>query len=189
MPNATTILNRIAAGEAHAAEELLAILYKELHKLASRRLANDPAGQSLQTTELVHEAYLRLIGSDQQWESNAHFFGAAAEAMRRILVDRARQKAQVKRGGEFDRVALSDNIATSIPCIEETLLVDDLLGRFAEKYPLEAELVKLRYFAGFSITEAGKILNIPSSTTHRYWTFAKAWIFRELRSDGDSDEA
>jgi RNA polymerase sigma factor (TIGR02999 family) len=181
MSDATTILSRIAAGDAKAADELLPIVYNELRQLASRRLANDPAGQSWQTTELVHEAYLRLVGSDQKWDGNAHFFGAAAEAMRRILVERVRHKKRLKRGGEQNRVMLSEEIAASGPSVEEALLVDDLLDHFAENFPVEAEIVKLRYFAGFSTSEAAKILDIPSTTAHRHWTFAKTWIFRELK--------
>ncbi len=189
MTDATKILSRIATGDPKAADELLPIVYNELRRLASKRLARDPAGQSFQTTELVHEVYLRLVGSDQQWEGNAHFFAAASEAMRRILVERARQKKQIKRGGEFKRVQLSEAIAASGPSPEEILLVDDLLDRFAENHPVEAQIVKLRYFAGFSTNEAAKILDLPSTTAHRHWTFAKTWIFRELKKADERGES
>ena len=181
MSDATRILHRIATGDAAAADELIPLVYAELRQLASRRLAGDRAGRSLQTTELVHEAYLRLVGSDQQWSGNAHFFSAASEAMRRILVERARQKRQLKRGGQFKRVELDEVAEGEATTPDQILLVNDLLDRFAEDHPVEAEIVKMRYFAGFSTSEAAKILGIPSTTAHRHWTFAKTWIFRELK--------
>lgn len=184
MSDATRILNRIAAGEAAAADELIPLVYSELRQLASRRLADDRAGRSLQTTELVHEAYLRLVGSDQQWSGNAHFFSAASEAMRRILVERARQKQQLKRGGQFKRVELDEAAGGESATPDQILLVSDLLDRFADDHPVEAEIVRMRYFAGFSTSEAAKILGIPSTTAHRHWTFAKTWIFRELKKSG-----
>lgn len=185
MSKETEILQRIAAGDEKAADELLPIVYNDLRKLAHRRLSGDRAGASLQTTELVHEAYLRLVGPDQQWEGNAHFFAAAAEAMRRILVERARQKKQIKRGGDLQRVALDDAIPAHGPSAEETLVVDDLLDRFAVDHPVEAQIVKLRYFAGFTTNEAAKLLEIPATTAYRHWTFAKTWIFREMRKAGE----
>lgn len=183
MSETTEILIRISDGELAASAELLPLVYAELKQLASKRLMQDPAGNSLQTTELVHEAYMRLVGDDKRWENNAHFFGAASQAMRRILVERARQKKQQKRGGEFRRVELSDMTEGKTPTPEELLLVDDLLDRFAEEFPDEAELVKMKYFGGFNVTEAARILQIPSSTAHRHWSFAKSWIFRELKKE------
>lgn len=181
MSDATEILDRITAGDAQAADELLPIIYKDLRQLAHVRLSGDVAGQSLQTTELVHEAYLRLISSDQRWQGNAHFFAAAAEAMRRILVERARQRKQIKRGGKMDRVRLHDAIPSSEPSPDEILIVDDLLDRFAVEHSVEAKLVKLRYFAGFNTTEAAQILGISSTTAHRYWTYAKTWIYQQFK--------
>jgi len=183
MSDATQILNRIASGDVAAADELVPLVYNELRQLASKRLAHDPAGASLQTTELVHEAYLRLVGSDQQWDGSGHFFAAASEAMRRILVERARQKKQLKRGGQFARVEMNNALADSAPSPDEIVAISDLLDRLAEEYPAEADIVKLRYFAGFSTSEAAKILGIPSTTAHRHWTFAKTWIFRELKKE------
>lgn len=145
--------------------------------LASKRLSNDPAGRSFQTTDLVHEAYLRLVGSGQKWEGTKHFFAAAAEAMRRILVDRARRKATLKHGGNHQRVEFEPNEpSTKGPCPEEVLLVHELLDQFANEHPLEAEIVKLHYFGGLNISEAGNILGLASSTSHRYWEFARAWL-------------
>ena len=171
------MLGRIENGDAQIAEELLPIVYDQLRVLASRRLANDPAGESLQTTELVHEAYLRLVGNDRDWDGTKHFFAAAAEAMRRILVDRARQKRTAKHGGDVRRVEL-DRISPSskAPSPEEVLAVHDLLDQLAVEHPMEAEIVNLHYFGGLNITEAGKLLGLSSSTTHRCWTFARAWL-------------
>ncbi len=183
MTDATRILGRIASGEAKAADELLPIVYNELRRLASKRLARDPAGQSFQTTELVHEVYLRLVGSDQQWEGNAHFFAAASEAMRRILVERARQKKQIKRGGEYKRIELSHAVADPGPSPYEVLMVNDVIDRLAETRPVEAQVVKLHYFAGFNISEAARALGIPSTTAHRHWKYACAWLYRELQGD------
>ena len=171
------LLVRIENGEAQITEELLPIVYDQLRELASRRLSNDPAGNSLQTTELVHEAYLRLVGNDHDWDGTKHFFAAAAEAMRRILVDRARRKKTTKHGGELRRVELDRNAPSSKgPLPEEVLAVHDLLDQLAAEHPIEAEIVKLHYFGGLNITEAGNLLGLSSSTTHRYWTFARAWL-------------
>jgi RNA polymerase sigma factor (TIGR02999 family) len=169
------LLVRIEKGESQLTEELLPIVYDHLRNLASFRLANDPAGDSLQTTELVHEAYLRLVG--KEWEGTKHFFGAAAEAMRRILVDRARRRMTTKHGGELRRVELDRTSAsTRGPLPEEVLAVHDLLDQLAAEYPMEAEIVKLHYFGGLNISEAGDLLGLSSSTAHRYWTFARAWL-------------
>ena len=180
MSDVTRIINRLEEGELAASTELLPIVYDELRRLANSRLANSP-DQSLQTTELVHEAYLRLVGSDQRWQGRAHFFAAAAEAMRRVLVDRARRRHRQKHGGDRQRVELHDSAMSSGCTPDELLLVDDLFDRLAEKYPKEAEVAKLRYFAGFNHREAAEALELPVSTVHDHWTFAKAWLFRELR--------
>lgn len=169
------LLKNIESGDEQSAEVLLPIVYDQLRSLASRRLANDPAGHSLETTELVHEAYLRLLGGDQPWDGSRHFFAAAAEAMRRILVERARKKMRLKHGAEFKRIDLSDPPANG-PTVDEVLTVHELLDKLAADHPVEAELVKLHYFAGLNLTEAGEILGVSSSTAHRYWKFARSWL-------------
>jgi RNA polymerase sigma factor (TIGR02999 family) len=176
------MVERIDAGDTAAAEELLPLLYNELRTLASSRLAKEPQ-QSLQTTDLVHEAYLRLIGSDTKWQGRAHFFAAAAEAMRRVLVDRARRKQRIKHGGDHHRVALHDSAMEAGSSPAEILMVNELFDRLAEKHPTEAELAKLRYFAGFSLTEAATALEISVGSAHKYWKFARAWLYRELNKD------
>jgi len=185
LSDATEILNRIDAGDGHAADELLPIVYDELRSLANQRLMHETPGNSLQATELVHEAYLRLLGSNEQWQGRPHFFAAAAEAMRRILVERARARKTLKRGGDRQRIDLHDSAiqAGSDSAAEEILVVSDLLGRLAEKYPQEAELAKLKYFADFNISEAAKALGIPVSTAHDRWDFARAWLRREVDKD------
>ena len=190
MSDVTDLVTRIEAGDAHAAEELLPMVYDELRRLASQRLAHEAPGHSLQTTELVHEAYLRLVGTEQRWEGAAHFFAAAAESMRRILVDRARAKKRHKRGGNLKRIELHDSAikASDDSAAEEILMVNDLLDRLAEKHPDEAELVKLRYFADFNITEAARALEIPMSTAHYRWNFAQAWLRCEFEKAERSDD-
>lgn len=185
MTDVTEILNRIDAGDQRASDELLPIVYDELRILASQRLAREWPNNSLQATELVHEAYLRLVGGDGTWQGLAHFFAAAAEAMRRILVDRARAKRSLKRGGGR-RVELHDSAvqaASADAAADEILVVSDLLDRFAEKHPEEAELAKLRYFADFNISEVARALEIPVSTAHDRWNFARAWLRREVEKD------
>ena len=176
MSNVAQILERIEQGDERSADELVRILYNELRRLARSQLAHETPGQSFQTTELVHEAYLRLLGSDQQWQGEGHFFVAAAEAMRRILVERARKKRTTKHGGRFTRVDLSVATARSIPSPEEVILVSDLLESLSREHPVGAQIVKLHYFAGVSIREAGRVLGISSSVAHRRWTFARAWL-------------
>ena len=179
----TEILNRIDSGDYGASKELLPVVYDELRRLASQWIARETPGNSLQATELVHEAYLRLLGSDREWQGRPHFFAAAAEAMRRILVDRARSRRSLKRGGDRQRVELHDSaldVFESDSAAEEILVVSDLLDLLAEKHPGEAELAKLRYFADFNVTEAAKALEIPISTAHDRWNFARAWLRREV---------
>jgi RNA polymerase sigma factor (TIGR02999 family) len=183
MIDVINILGRVEAGDPHAADQLLPIVYNELRQLASRRLAQERPGELLQTTELVHEAYLRLLGPEQAWDGKAHFFAAAAEAMRRILVERARQRKQIKRGGQYKRVELTDAVADDTASPEEVLLVNDVLDRFAEQHPVEALIVKLHYFAGFNISEAARALGVPVTTAHRHWTYARTWLYRELQRD------
>jgi RNA polymerase sigma factor (TIGR02999 family) len=189
MSEVTRILSAIDGGDPRAAEELLPLVYDELRKLAAQKLAQEKPGQTLQATALVHEAYLRLVNvpQAQSWNSRGHFFIAAAEAMRRILVEQARRKRRLKRGGDRGRVALETvQIALNGPG-DDVLALEDALARLAEKHPEKAELVKLRYFAGLTVAEAAGLLGISTSTADRHWTFARAWLFREIfGEDGPS---
>lgn len=165
-------------------DQLFTAVYHELRRLASRRLQHERA-ESLQTTDLVHEVYLRLIGSEQSWQGNTHFFAAAAESMRRILVDRARRRRAARHGGDRLRKELHDSALAAFNSPEEVLVVDELFDTFADEHPKEAETAKLRYFAGFTLDEAATALGISTSTAHRHWEFARAWLFRMLsRCDG-----
>jgi len=178
----TRILDRAEQGDPQAAEELLPLVYDELRRVAAQKMAGEAPGQTLQPTALVHEAWLRLVGSqDQQWKGRGHFFAAAAEAMRRILIDNARRKNRVRHGKGLARVDL-DRVDLAIEADDDTLLrVDEALARLAAADPLKAELVKLRYFVGLSIPEAGCALGLSESTTKRYWAFARAWLYNELK--------
>jgi RNA polymerase sigma factor (TIGR02999 family) len=193
MTDVTRILSAIEQGDPHAAEELLPLVYNELRKLAAQRMTHEAPGQTLQATALVHEAYLRLVasparkhGEQPRWNSRGHFFAAAAEAMRRILVEQARRKGRLKRGGARERVALEEvQIVLQGPA-GDIVALDDALTRLAQKHPEKAELVKLRYFAGLTVTEAAKVLGISTSTADRHWTYARAWLFREVSSGDES---
>jgi RNA polymerase sigma factor (TIGR02999 family) len=183
MTDVTHLLSAIEAGDPHAAEQLLPLVYDELRKLAAQKLAHEKPGQTLQATALVHEAYLRLVGTDtpQSWDSRGHFFAAAAEAMRRILIDEARRKKRLKRGGGSRRLDLdSDDLVTHTPP-EQLLLLDDALNRLAEDDPQAAQLIKLRFFAGLSVGQAGKALGLPRSTAYEHWAYARAWLYCELQ--------
>jgi RNA polymerase sigma factor (TIGR02999 family) len=191
MSDVTQILNAIDRGDPQAAEQLLPLVYEELRKLAAQKLAQEKPGQTLQATALVHEAYLRLVvnpggqagDGDQHWNSHGHFFAAAAEAMRRILVNRARDKGRLKRGGGRQRIDL-ENIADPATASDEDLLdLDDALERLAGAYPECAELVKLRFFAGMTLEEAAAALGLPRRTADRQWAFARAWLFDALSHD------
>jgi RNA polymerase sigma factor (TIGR02999 family) len=184
MPDLTHILEDVGAGDPRAAEQLLPLVYDELRALAAARLAAERPGQTLQPTALVHEAYLRLIGSKQtpDWGSRGHFFAAAAEAMRRILVDAARRKAAVRHGGARRRVPLGDvHRMTESP--QGLVDLDDALTRFAAAEPRKAKLVELRFFAGLSVAEAAAILGVSPATAARWWEFARLWLFADLRGD------
>jgi RNA polymerase sigma factor (TIGR02999 family) len=164
------------------ARDVLPLVYEELRRLAAHKLANEAPGHTLQTTALVHEAWLHLGGKDDpRWQNHAHFLAAAAEAMRHILIDRARRKRRVRHGGGLTRVNLGDvNLAAATD--EETLLrVDEALTRFAAQDPVKAELVKLRYFAGLSVPEAARALGMSESTAKRAWAYARAWLYDELK--------
>jgi RNA polymerase sigma factor (TIGR02999 family) len=178
----THILNAIDAGDPQAAEELLPLVYDELRKLAAAKLAHEQPGQTLQATALVHEAYLRLVGGDaeQHWNSRGHFFAAAAEAMRRILVDQARHKLSQRRGGARRRCELSEADRIELPLNEEIVDLDDALSKLSAADPKAAELVKLRVFAGMTIEEVAKVQGTSPRTVKRNWTFARAWLGREL---------
>ena len=185
MTGITAIFQRLANGDSNAFEELVPIVYDELKQIASRQMARESPGQTLQTTELVSEVYLKLVGGDQNWSTRTHFFAAAAKAMRHILVDRARYRLRAKRGGELQRRPLEENVASSGPPPEEVVLVDDLLEKLAASQPEVAEIVKLHYFVGMNISEAGRMLGISSSTAHRHWDYARAWFQAEkIRSGG-----
>jgi RNA polymerase sigma factor (TIGR02999 family) len=187
MADVTEILNAIEQGDPSAAEQLLPLVYEELRKLAGHRLAHENPGQTLQPTALVHEAYLRLVDGERgaNWNSRGHFFGAAAEAMRRILVEQARKRDRLKRGGDRQRLDL-DALQLSVPEVaDELLALDEALTEFARKHPDKAELVKLRYFAGLTVDEAAHSLGISTSTADRHWTFARAWLYRRIVGDAE----
>jgi RNA polymerase sigma factor (TIGR02999 family) len=185
MADVTQILSAVEAGDPKAAAELLPLVYDELRKLAAARLSEEKAGQTLQPTALVHEAYLRLVGGTQPqgWNGRGHFFAAAAEAMRRILVEQARRKGRLRHGRELQRVDLeSDCLVSAAPSLDLVAL-DEALSRLAETEPAKAELVKLRFFAGLTMPEAAAALDISLATAERYWTFAKSWLYAELADD------
>jgi RNA polymerase sigma factor (TIGR02999 family) len=183
MNEVTLILNAIEDGDVRAADELLPLVYKELRKLAAQRMKNEKPGQTLQATALVHEAYIRLVGSDNKnWNSRAHFFAAAAEAMRRILIESARRKKRLKRGGDRKRIDLEHAVLTDdkdAPS-EDLIALDEALKKLAIEEPIKADLVKLRFFAGLSIEQTAEMLNISRATANRYFSYARAWLFNEI---------
>ncbi len=188
MSDVTRILSAIEQGDGQAAEQLLPLVYDELRKLAAAKLANEKPGQTLQATALVHEAYIRLVDTDQaqHWNSRGHFFAAAAEAMRRILLNRARDKGRLKRGGQLRRVDLDKiELATDAPD-EDLLALDEALERLAEENQECANLVEMRFFAGLSVEEAGTAMGISARTARRHWAYARAWLFDALRLDETS---
>jgi RNA polymerase sigma factor (TIGR02999 family) len=180
--DATQILEAVQQGDLKAAEELLPLVYEELRRLAAAKMANEAPGNTLQPTALVHEAWLRLIGDqDPGWEGRAHFFAAAAEAMRRILIDKARRKRAVRHGGARQRVEL-DELDVACPTPEDQILaVDEALDKLASVHPRQAELVKLRYFVGMTVQEAAEVLGISADTAKDYSAHARAWLFREMK--------
>lgn len=185
MSDVTQILSQIESGDAAAAERLFAIVYDELRRMARSQMANERAEHTLQATALVHEAYFRLVGDTAPpWDGRGHFFASAAEAMRRILVDHARAKNAAKRGGEFDRVLLNNDIAATSSELEldDLIALDDALTKLAVEAPAKAQLVQLRYFAGLNLEEAAAAMGISVATAKRYWVFARAWLFKELQS-------
>jgi RNA polymerase sigma factor (TIGR02999 family) len=192
MSDVTRILSQIEAGDPAAAEQLLPLVYDELRKLAAQRIAQEKPGQTLQGTALVHEAYLRLVGSPgcesrgaQQFDSRGHFFFAAAEAMRRILVDNARRKGRLKRGAEMTRRDLNEvDLAAPVPP-DEILAIDEALDKLARANGQAAQLVKLRYFAGLSIREAAEALGVSPRKANQIWAYARAWLMAELGHQAD----
>jgi RNA polymerase sigma factor (TIGR02999 family) len=188
MTEVTRILSAIEQGDAHAAAQLLPLVYDGLRKLAAQKLAHEPSGQTLQATALVHEAYIRLVDVDkaQNWNSRGHFFAAAAEAMRRILVDRARRKRRPKHGGDRQRVELHEACSLADDQTEQVLLVNEALAKLALESPEKAELVKLRYFAGMSAHEAADALGVSRATADRHWAYAKAFLYCALEDAGES---
>jgi RNA polymerase sigma factor (TIGR02999 family) len=182
MSDVTRILCAIDQGDAKAAEQLLPLVYDELRRLAAQKMAEEKPGQTLQATALVHEAYLRLVGgAEQTWNSRGHFLSAAAEAMRRILIEQARRKGSVKHGGGRRRVDL-DEVAPAVsqPDSDNLQAIDEALARLARHEPVRAELVKLRFFGGLTMPEAAAALGISLATAERYWVFARAWLCAEL---------
>ncbi len=194
MKDETCILSAIERGDAHAAGQLLPQVYDELRKLAAVRLAREKPGQTLEATALVHEAYTRLVDQDrvQRWDGSGHFFAAAAEAMRRILVENARRKSSRKRGGGMVRRNLEE-VQLAVPELGDDLLaLDEALSQLAAKDPVKARLVELRHFAGLTLEQSALALGISTTTAHRYWTYARAWLHQAIISDqsaGSSDLA
>jgi RNA polymerase sigma factor (TIGR02999 family) len=180
MSEVTRLLEAAAAGDPRAAAELLPLVYDELRRLAAARMAGESPGQTLEATALVHEAYLRLVGAEQSWNSRAHFLAAAAEAMRRILVDRARHKKSLRCGGGLARTELHEDAASAPEPSDEILAVDEALTRLAATNPKAAELVKLRYFAGLSVDETAQALNMSPRAVDRLWSYARAWLQRAV---------
>jgi len=184
MNNVTRILGAIEQGDAKAANELLPLVYEELRHLAAKKMSQEKPGHTLQATALVHEAYIRLVGSEaQNWNSRTHFFAAAAEAMRRILIDNARRKNRLKRGGRQQKVDLQKvDIAMNSPSTD-VIALDEAISKLAQEDPIKADLVKLRYFAGLTIEQSADILRISRATAERYWSYARAWLFHEITKD------
>jgi RNA polymerase sigma factor (TIGR02999 family) len=185
MHEVTQILTAIEKGDTQAAEQLLPLVYDALRKLAAQKMAHESSGQTLQATALVHEAYLRLVdtGKGQHWNGRGHFFSAAAEAMRRILIERARRKQQVKHGGGRSRMNLDDLCPAELAPSEDLLALDEALTNLAAKSPEKAELVKLRYFAGLTIEQTAEVMGISMATAKRYWVYARAWLFEAISGE------
>jgi RNA polymerase sigma factor (TIGR02999 family) len=181
MTDVTRILNEIEGGDPRAADELLPLVYEELRILAAQKISQEKPGHTLQATALVHEAYLRLVvGEDQDWNSRGHFFKAAAEAMRRILVENARRKKRLKRGGDRQRMSLDDVDLTIDGLPDDVVVLDEALTKLAEDKPLMVQAIELRYFAGLTLEQTAEILRVSERTVSSYWTYAKAWLYREI---------
>jgi len=189
MSDVTQILSAIEGGDAQAAERLLPLVYDELRKLAAQRMAQESPNHTLQATALVHEAYIRLVvpHDGQKWEGRGHFFAAAAEAMRRILVEASRKKMAAKRGGNHQRVPLDANDVAVLASAEDVLAINEALEKLSKHDARVAELVKLRYFAGLSTEAAGELLQLSRTAAFEQWTYAKAWLRRELQMEEFTD--
>jgi RNA polymerase sigma factor (TIGR02999 family) len=184
MSDVTRILTAIEQGDARAADELLPLVYQELRRLAAQKISQEPPGQTLQATALVHEAYIKLVGAEaQNFSGHTHFFAAAAEAMRRILIDNARRKYRLKRGGDKKKVALDDIEPAVESPSDDLIALDEALERLAKMDKVKADLVKLRYFAGLTLEQAAGLLNLPERTAKRYWAHARAWLYRQVKED------
>jgi RNA polymerase sigma factor (TIGR02999 family) len=185
MSDVTRILNAIERGDAKATDELLPLVYDELRQLAAQKLSREKPGQTLQPTALVHEAYLRLVGmAPQDWGCRTHFFAAAAEAMRRILIENARRKRRLKRGGDQRKVDLDEEVLAIEELADDVIALDEALVKLAENEPALADLVKLRYFAGLTIEQTADALGISPRTANRQWAYARAWLFGEITRAG-----
>ncbi len=187
MSEVTHILSAIEQGDPHAAAQLLPLVYDELRKLAAQKLDREKSGQTLQATALVHEAYLRLVDVEkaQHWNSRGHFFAAAAEAMRRILIERARSRHRIRHGGGRQRCDLDQLDVAAEETAEHILALDQALEQLAAEEPAAAQVVKLRYFAGLTIEQTGATLGISARTANRHWAYAKAWLYQQLSSQGE----
>lgn len=183
MSDATLLLNAVEQGDSAAAGRLLDLVYDELRRLATSKMAQEAPGQTLQPTALVHEAWLRLVGAkNSRFENRAHFFSAAAEAMRRILIDRARRKLTVRHGAGYERVDLEELDLAAPGADEQLLVINEVLDRLTTDFPAQAQVVKLRYFAGMTNEEIAGVLGLSVGTVKNYWTFARTWIFSEISS-------
>jgi len=181
--NVTQILAAVGAGDKKAAEELLPLVYDELRRLAAARMAHESPGQTLQATALVHEAWLRLVGSNETvWNGRGHFFGAAAEAMRRILLDRARKKGRVRHGGNLQRLDLDQVTVATQDSDDVIIALHDALEKLAAESPQKAEIVKLRYFGGLEHAEIAEVLGVSEPTVRRHWAYARSWLYAELKA-------
>jgi RNA polymerase sigma factor (TIGR02999 family) len=188
MTDVTQILDALKAGDPHAAEQLLPLVYDELRRLAATKLAHEKPGQTLSATALVHEAYLRLVGQkeDQHWDGRGHFFAAAAEAMRRILIEQARRKQRQRHGGGLRRVDCLEAEVAVAPADDQVLLLDEALTRLAAQRPQAAELVKLRFFTGLTLEQAAPVVGLSERTARRLWVFARAWLRRDMERAADA---
>jgi len=184
MSDVTRILTAIEQGDARAVDELLPLVYQELRRLAAQKMSQEPPGQTLQSTALVHEAYIKLVGAEtQNFSGRTHFFAAAAEAMRRILIDNARRKQRLKHGGGWQKVDVNDAEIAIEPPSDDLLALDEALARLAKMDKVKADLVKLRYFAGLTLEQAAGFLNLPERTAKRYWAHARAWLYQQVNKN------